>query len=70
MCDAAKVWNKAPDKIRRAKTLTAANKAMWEHCKSRPNEMVLKMVIKMVLKMNLKNEFKKWFKKWFKEKWF
>ena len=35
-CDASKVWNKAPDKIRTAKTLTTAEKAIREHCKSLP----------------------------------
>ena len=35
-CDAAKVWNKAPEKIRTAKTLTTAKKAIREHCKSLP----------------------------------
>ncbi len=32
-CDAAKVWNKAPDKIRTSKTLTTAKKAIRDHCK-------------------------------------
>jgi hypothetical protein len=36
MCDAAKVWNKAPEKIRISKTLTTAKKAIREHCKSLP----------------------------------
>ena len=39
MCDAAKVWNKAPEKIRTSKTsktLTTAKKAIREHCKSLP----------------------------------
>ncbi len=27
-CDAAKVWNKAPEKIRASKTLTTAKKAI------------------------------------------
>ena len=35
-CDAAKVWNKAPEKIRTAKTLITAKKAIREHCKSLP----------------------------------
>ncbi len=35
-CDAAKVWNKAPEKIRTSKTLTTAKKAIREHCKSLP----------------------------------
>jgi hypothetical protein len=35
MC-AAKVWNKAPEKIRTSKTLTTAKKAILEHCKSLP----------------------------------
>jgi hypothetical protein len=35
-CDAAKVWNNAPDKIRTSKTLTRAKKAIREHCKSLP----------------------------------
>jgi hypothetical protein len=35
-CDAAKVWNKAPDKIRTSKILTTAKKAIREHCKSLP----------------------------------
>jgi hypothetical protein len=35
-CDAAKVWNNAPDKIRTSKTLTTAKKAIREHCKSLP----------------------------------
>jgi hypothetical protein len=34
--DAAKVWNKAPEKIRTSKTLTTAKKAIREHCKSLP----------------------------------
>ena len=34
MCDAAKVWNKAPEKIRTSETLTTAKKAIREHCKS------------------------------------
>jgi hypothetical protein len=33
-CDAAKVWNNAPDKVRTSKTLTTAKKAIGEHCKS------------------------------------
>jgi hypothetical protein len=36
MCDAAKVWNKAPEKIRTSKTLTTAKKVIREHCKSLP----------------------------------
>jgi hypothetical protein len=36
ICDAAKVWNKAPEKIRTSKTLTTAKKAIREHCKSLP----------------------------------
>ncbi len=36
MCDAAKVWNKAPEKIRASKTLTTAKKAIRDHCKSLP----------------------------------
>ncbi len=36
MCDAAKVWNKAPEKIRTSKTLTTAIKAIRDHCKSLP----------------------------------
>ncbi len=36
MCDAAKVWKKAPEKIRTSKTLTPAKKAIREHCKSLP----------------------------------
>ncbi len=36
LCDAAKVLNKAPDKIRTSKTLTTAKKAIREHCKSLP----------------------------------
>ncbi len=36
MSEAAKVWNKDPDKIRVAKTLTAAKMAIREHCKSLP----------------------------------
>ena len=35
-CDAAKVWNKAPDKIKIARTLASAKKAIKEHCKSLP----------------------------------
>jgi hypothetical protein len=35
-CDAAKVWNNAPEKIRRSKTLTTGKKAIQEHCKSLP----------------------------------
>ncbi len=35
-CDAAKVWNKALDKIRTSKTLTTAKKVIREHCKSLP----------------------------------
>ncbi len=35
-CDATKVWNSAPDKIRTSKTLTTAKKAIREHCKSLP----------------------------------
>ena len=35
-CDAAKVWNNAPDKIRTSKTLTTAKKAIREQCKSLP----------------------------------
>ena len=34
--DAAKVWNKAPEKIRTSKTLTTAKKAIQEYCKSLP----------------------------------
>ncbi len=34
--DAAKVWNKAPEKIRTSKTLTTAKKAIREHSKSMP----------------------------------
>jgi hypothetical protein len=33
-CDAAKVWNNAPDKISTSKTLTTAKKAIQEYCKS------------------------------------
>ena len=36
MCDAAKLWNKAPEKIRTSKTITTAKKAIREHCKSLP----------------------------------
>ncbi len=36
MCDAAKMWKKAPEKIRTSKTLTTAKKAIREHCKSLP----------------------------------
>jgi hypothetical protein len=36
MCDAAKVWNKAPEKIRTSKTLTTDKKAIRDHCKSLP----------------------------------
>jgi hypothetical protein len=32
--DAAKVWNKAPEKIRTVKTLKTAKKTIQEHCKS------------------------------------
>jgi hypothetical protein len=35
-CDASKVWNNAPEKIRTSKTLTIAKKAIQEHCKSLP----------------------------------
>jgi hypothetical protein len=35
-CDAAKVLNKVPDKIRAAKTLTTAKKAFREQYKSPP----------------------------------
>jgi hypothetical protein len=35
-CDAAKVWNQAPEKIRASKTLTTAKKAIREYCKSLP----------------------------------
>ncbi len=35
-CDAAKLWNKAPEKIRTSKTLTIAKKAIRDHCKSLP----------------------------------
>jgi hypothetical protein len=35
-CDAAKVWNNVPDKIRTSKTLTTAKKAIREHCKHYP----------------------------------
>jgi hypothetical protein len=31
MCDAAKAWNKAPEKIRTSKTWTTAKKAIQEH---------------------------------------
>jgi hypothetical protein len=34
--DAAKVWNKAPEKIRASKTLTTAKKAIQDYCKSLP----------------------------------
>ena len=34
--DAAKVWNKASEKIRTAKTLTTAKKAIRAHCKTLP----------------------------------
>jgi hypothetical protein len=30
LCDAAKVWNKAPDKIKASKTLKPAKKAIRE----------------------------------------
>ena len=33
-CEAAKVWNNAPDKISTSKTLTTAKKAIREYCKS------------------------------------
>ncbi len=33
-CDAAKLWNKAPEKIRTSKTLRIAKKAIREYCKS------------------------------------
>jgi hypothetical protein len=36
MCDAAKVWNKAPEKNRTSKTLTTTKKAIRNHCKSLP----------------------------------
>jgi hypothetical protein len=36
ICDAAKVWNKAPEKIRTSKTFTTAKKVIREHCKSLP----------------------------------
>ncbi len=35
-CDAAKVWNKAPEKIRASKTFTTAKKAIREYYKSLP----------------------------------
>jgi hypothetical protein len=31
-----KMWNKAPDKISKAKTLKTAKKAIRSHCKSLP----------------------------------
>lgn len=34
--DAAKVWNKASEKIRTAKTLATAKKAIKAHCKTLP----------------------------------
>ena len=34
--DSAKVWNKASEKIRRAKTLATAKKAIRAHCKTLP----------------------------------
>jgi len=34
--DAAKVWNKASDEIRTAKTLAMAKKAIKAHCKTLP----------------------------------
>ena len=34
--DAAKVWNKASEKIRAAKTLATAKKAIKAHCKTLP----------------------------------
>ena len=34
--DAAKVWNKAPETIRAAKTLATAKKAIRAHCKLLP----------------------------------
>ena len=34
--DAAKVWNKASEKIRTAKTLEMAKKAIRAHCKTLP----------------------------------
>jgi hypothetical protein len=36
ICDAAKVCNKATEKIRTSKILTTAKKAIREHCKSLP----------------------------------
>jgi len=34
--DAAKVWNKASQKVRTAKSLAMAKKAIRAHCKSLP----------------------------------